>query len=98
MDCICSTAGVSLTAGLTSTRAAIPVDSMGRPAAVIRVCALASAAVHVHVGDDNVAAGSSHLLLCNGRDVAINVSGKTHIAVIQAGVGLGGLVNVVAYE
>lgn len=76
----------------------LPIDSQGRPSAHVRVTALASAAVHIRVGDGNVAATSNDLLLCNGCDVALDVSGKTHIAVLQAGIGLGGLVNVVSYE
>lgn len=98
MDVICCTLGASLTAGLSSVRVAIPVDSHGRPAAMVRVCALPSVSVHITVGDSNCTATSNHLLLCNGRDIVINTSGMTHLATIQAGLNLGGLVNVVPYE
>lgn len=98
MDIIKPTTGVSLTAGLTSTRAALPVDSRGRSSAILRVCAVGGASVHIAFGDGTVIATANDLLLTSGREVAIDASRKTHIATIQAGLNLGGLVNVVPYE
>lgn len=98
MDIIKPGTGTSLTAGLTSTRAALPLDSRGRTAAVVRVVAIGGASAHVSFGDGTVVATAADLLLTDGRDVAIDASGKTHIAAIQAGLNLGGLVNVVPYE
>lgn len=98
MDILRSTKGVSLTASAVSTSAALPLDARSKASAVIRVCAIDSASVHVRVGDSNVTATTSDLLITNGREVAIDASGKTHIAVIQSSVGSGGLVNVVPYE
>lgn len=98
MDILKGTRGTSLTAGLTSTNAALPLDTRGRTSAVVRVCAVGSASVHVRLGDSNVVATSADLLLTEGREVTLDASGKTHIAAIQAGLNLGGLVNVVPYE
>lgn len=98
MDIIKPNTGVSLTAGLTSTRAALPVDSRNRASAVVRVVAVGGASVHIKFGNGSVTATADDLLLTNGREVSVDVSGKTHVAVIQAGLNLGGLVNVVPYE
>lgn len=65
---------------------------------MIRVCAVGGASVHIRLGDSNVVATTNDLLLSGGADIALDCSGKTHIAVIQAGLGLGGTVNVVPYE
>lgn len=98
MDILKSTRGVSLTAGLSSARAALPLDTRGRGASVIRVCAVGGASAHIRLGDSTVTATSDDLLITDGREVALDASGKTHIATIQAGLNLGGLVNVVPYE
>lgn len=98
MDIICCTQGISLTAGLASTSMELPMDSKGNPPAVVRVCAVGSASVFVALGTAGVTANTSGLLLTSGRDVALDCSGMTHIATIQAGLNLGGIVNVVPYE
>lgn len=98
MDIICCTQGINLTAGLASTNAALPVDTNGNSPAVVRVCAVGTASVFVSLGTAGVTASTSGLLLTSGREVALDCSGMTHIAAIQAGLNLGGLVNVVPYE
>lgn len=91
-------AGLTLTAGIASSRGAIPLDSRGRASAAVRVTALSSAAVFLRTGDSNVAATTSDLLLVGGNSIVIDTSGKTHIATLQAGLSLGGLVQVMPYE
>lgn len=91
-------AGLTLTASGVSARGAIPVDSRGRTSACVRVTALSTAAVHVRTGDSTVAATNADLLLIGGDSVMVDTSGVTHIAVIQAGISLGGLVQVMPYE
>lgn len=98
MDILKSTAGVSLTAGIASASQALPTDQQGRPPAVVRVTTLPGLAAHVNLGASNVTATTANLLVVGGQEVALDISGKTHIAVLQAGLSLGGLVNVVPYE
>lgn len=90
--------GLTLTAGLTSSRGAIPEDSKGRACACVRVTVLSTAAIHIRTGNNSVTATTADLLLVGGDSVVVDTSGMTHIAVIQAGVGLGGLVQVMPYE
>lgn len=91
-------AGLTLTASATSSRGAIPVDSQGRACACVRVAVLSSAAVHIRTGDSTVAATINDLLLAGGDSIMVDTSGMTHIAVLQAGISLGGLVQVMPYE
>lgn len=97
-DILKNTTGITLTAGPTSTSQALPMDRNGRSSSVVRVTALTGAAVHVNLGMSGVTASASNLLIIGGQEVALDISGKSHIAVIQAGLSLGGLVNVVPYE
>jgi hypothetical protein len=98
MDIIKPNGGVSLTAGLVSSRVALPIDSKGHNPAAVRVIAMGEASVHVKFGDATVTATASDLLLTHGCPVNVDTSGMTHVATIQAGLNLGGLVNVVPYE
>lgn len=90
--------GLTLTAGAVSARGAIPTDARGRASAAVRVTLLSSAAAHIRTGDSTVTATSSDLLLVGGNSVVVDTSGMTHIAVLQAGLSLGGLVQVMPYE
>lgn len=91
-------AGLSLTAGVSSTSGELPEDSKGRSPSAIRVALVPGAAIHLRVGASNVSVTASDLLLTGGNTVIIESSGMTHIAVIQAGLSLGGLVQVMPYE
>lgn len=90
--------GLTLTAGAVSSRGAIPVDSRGRACACVRVTVLSTAAIHIRTGSESVAATTSDLLLVGGDSIVVDTSGMTHIAVLQAGLSLGGLVQVMPYE
>ena len=76
--------GMSVTTSGTSARQAIPNNSAGDRAKVVRVsCPNSSAYAFVMAGDVTVVATVASVSIGNFSDVLLDVTGCTHIAYIQ---------------
>ena len=87
-------AGTSITTGVASASAAIPVNSSGIKPTYARVSV--SAAAFVKIGQSAVAATANDILVIPGDAIILKVSGNTHIAAIQQ--TLAGVCNVTPLE
>ena len=73
--------GVSITTGVASAGATIPLDSAGRVPRYIRISVTANA--HVRIGGGVQTAVATDLLVCVSDSIIISVNGSTHIAALQ---------------
>ena len=80
--------GLTVTTSATSASAAIPTNSAGVRARVVRVsCPNSAHYAYVLPGPSTVVATSSSIAIGNFSDIVLDVSGCTHIAYIQGSTG-----------
>lgn len=76
--------GFSLTSGITSVTTALPVNSAGVPANIVRVICpdTSTAPIHIAFGSSTVVATANSCAVGQVQEY-FDVSGTTHFAVIQ---------------